>query len=236
MLRSVDLNLNEDSDVSTAQLPCEPSLNQLRGLENLKLSKWYPNGSVLFREGQQPYGIFILREGRVKISITSVEGKTLVLGIAESGELLGLSAVLGKRPYDATVETLSRCRIDFVSRKDLMLLLERDCQACLSVAQALGRKLSGVIDHARLLLLSHSAAEKLARLLIRWSDDVGKRTPHGTRIESSLTHEEIAQTISTSRETVSRLLGEFRRQHMIVMASDAIFIRDRKGLEAVARL
>jgi CRP/FNR family transcriptional regulator len=139
------------------------------------------------------------------------------------------------RPSEATVETLERCRIDFVSREDLLKLLDRDKRACLGVAQALSNKLSGVVGHARLLLLSQSAAEKLARLLVRWCDEHGKRTAQGIRIDSGLTHEEIAQMICASRETVTRVLGEFKRKHIVSFVDNAILVRNRKELESVAR-
>jgi CRP/FNR family transcriptional regulator len=132
------------------------------------------------------------------------------------------------------VETLERCRIDFIAREDILKLLDRDKRACLNVAHALSGKLREVVEHSRLLFLSHSASEKLARLLVRWCDDHGKRTAQGIRIDSSLTHEEMAQMICTSRETVTRLLGEFKRKDILSLADNAIFIRNRKALESVA--
>lgn len=177
----------------------------------------------------------MLCEGRAKVSIASAEGKTLVLRIAQQGDLLGINATLTGQPYGTTVETLERCRIDFISREDLLKLLDRDKRACLGVAQALSRKLSGVVEHNRLLFLSQSAAEKLARLLVRWCDEHGKRTAQGIRINSGLTHEEMAQMICASRETVTRLLGEFKRQHIVSLVGSAIFVRNRKALESVAR-
>jgi len=177
----------------------------------------------------------VLCEGRAKVSIASAEGKTLVLRIAQSGDLLGINATLTGQPYGATAETLERCRIDFISRADLMKLLDRDKKAYLGVAQSLGNKLRGVVEHTRLLFLSQSASEKLARLLIRWCNELGKRTPQGIRITSGLTHEEIGQMICASRETVTRVLSEFRRRHIVRLVGNAIFVRNRKALESVAR-
>lgn len=189
---------------------------------------------MLFVEGQSPLGIFVLCEGRAKVSITSAEGRAFVLRIAEPGDVLGINSVLTSRPSEATVETLEPSRVDFVSREDFLELLDRDRKACLGVAHALGNKLTGVMGHARLLFLSQSSAEKLARLLVRWCDESGKCTPQGTRIDSGLTHEEIAQMICASRETVTRLLNEFKRRHIVSMGNSAILVRNRKALESVA--
>ncbi|HKR59715.1 MAG TPA: Crp/Fnr family transcriptional regulator [Pyrinomonadaceae bacterium] len=227
----LEVNLNGFA----AQIPCDSAISEVRGLDSLKVSKLYPRGSVLFSEGQRPRGVYLLSNGRAKISITSADGKTLVLRIAEPGELLGIKAALTGQPYEATVETLGRCRIDFISREALLKLLARDRKACLGVARALAGKLSGAFEHARLVLLPQSAQEKLARLLIGWCEKSGKRTPHGTRIESGLTHEEIAQMICVSRETVTRALSELKRKHIVSWLGNTFYVRNRKALESVAR-
>jgi CRP/FNR family transcriptional regulator len=204
-------------------------------LNKLKVTKSYPRGSVLFSEGQRPRGVYVLCEGRVKVSVASAEGKILVLRIAEVGDLLGVNAILMGKPASATAETLEPCRIDFVTSEDFLKLLERDKRAYLGVARALSEKLTRVMDHARLLLLSDSAAEKLAKLLVSWSDEQGKRTPQGIRINSGMTHAEIAQMICTSRETVTRLLGDFQRESILSLTGSTIVVRDRKALESIAR-
>jgi CRP/FNR family transcriptional regulator len=233
MLSAKGLKDKEGSKASTHVL-CDSAISELRGLDDVKVSNYYPRGSVLFAEGQRPRGVYILCEGRAKVSIGSAEGRTVVLRIAEAGDLLGVNSVLTGRPSGATVETLERCRIDFVSRSEFMKLLAHDNRAYLGVARSLGNKLSRVMEHARLLLLSQTAAEKLAGLLVRWCDDRGKRTAQGIRINTGLTHEEIAQMICSSRETVTRLLGEFKRKQIVNFVGNAIFVRDRKALESVA--
>lgn len=92
MLSAKDPEDNEGSKESAAQIPCESPISEVRGLDNLKLSKYYPRGSVLFVEGQRPRGVHVLCEGRAKVSIASAEGKTLVLRIAQPGDLLGMNA------------------------------------------------------------------------------------------------------------------------------------------------
>ena len=235
MFSGKNLEDNEDSNGSAGEVPCDSPISELRGLESLKVSKYYPRRSVLFVEGQKPQGVYVLCEGRAKVSIASAEGKTLVLRIAHAGDLLGINATLTGQPYEATVETLERCRIDFVDREHLLKLLDRDKRFYIGVAEALSRTLSNAVDHTRLLFLSQTAPEKLARLLLKWCDDHGKRTTQGIRIQSGLTHEEISQMICTSRETVTRVLSEFKRKHIVSLIDNTILIRNRKALESVAR-
>ncbi|MGH9881872.1 MAG: Crp/Fnr family transcriptional regulator [Pyrinomonadaceae bacterium] len=209
-------------------------MREVRGLEDVKLSKYYPRGSVLFVEGQRPRGVYVLCEGRAKVCISSAQGKTLVLRIAIPGDLLGLNSALTGQPYDATVTTLENCRIDFVSRADFTKLLDRSKSACVSLSENLSSQLSDVIERARSLLLSQSAAEKLARLLLKWCDELGKPTLQGIRLNHGLSQEEIAQMICASRETVSRLLTELKRKQIVRLNGTGIFVRNRAALELVA--
>jgi len=176
----------------------------------------------------------VLCAGRAKVSISSSEGKTVILRIAQSGDLLGVNSVLKALPYEATVETLERCRIDFVPRADFIKLLDKSKAARVGVSEALGNELSDVVERARSLLLSQSAVEKLARLLLKWCDELGEVRPEGIRVNPGLTQEEIAQMICASRETVTRLLAQLKRKQIVILADSAIFVRNRKALESLA--
>jgi CRP/FNR family transcriptional regulator len=218
------------------QIPCASLIIEDGGLDKSKVTKSYPRGFVLFNEGQRPLGVYVLREGRAKVSVASVDGKTLVLRIAEAGDLLGVNSVMMGKPAGATVQTLGPCRIDFIPGDAFLESLERNEKAYLSVARALSEKLNGVMDHARLLLLSNTAAQKLAKLLIRWCDEQGQGSPDGVRIDYGFTHAELAQLICTSRETVTRLLGDFQRMQIVSVIPNGIIVRNRRALEAATGL
>lgn len=214
---------------------CDSQVSDFGWLDNLKLRKYYPRGSVLFVEGQRPRGLFLLCQGRAKISISSAGGKTLILRIAQSGDLIGLNSVLTGRPYDATVSTLEDSWIDFVSRADFIKILGKSKTASVNLSENLARQLTETIESARSLLLSQSAAEKLANLLLRWCDEIGESRPQGIRLNHGLTQEEIAQMICASRETVTRLFADFRRKQIISLADNVIFVLNRQALETLAR-
>jgi len=113
-------------------------------------------------------------------------------------------------------------------------LIERQQSSGLSVAVAVSKELAEFVEYARILLLSDSATEKLGRLLLGLGDQFGERTSKGIKVQTMLTHEEMAQMIGTSRETVTRVLGDFRRKQMVSFADNAIYVRNRKDLESVA--
>src|ERR1700758_4800115 len=79
---------------------CDLPTPSLQAFETIKYATAYPKGAVLFVEGQAPRGIFVLCKGRVKLSICATDGKTLILKIAEPGEVLGLSASVSGKPYE----------------------------------------------------------------------------------------------------------------------------------------
>jgi CRP/FNR family transcriptional regulator len=174
--------------------------------------------------------VYIICSGRFKLSTTSREGKTLILRIAEAGEVLGLHATVSGKAYELTAETLQPCQLDFIKRDDFMRFLQDHADACLNAAQHLSHNCQSAYELIRSLGLSHSVSEKLARLLLEWSSD-GEATKDGIRIKVSLTHEEIAQLIGTSRETVTRLLGEFREKQLAQLRGSTLLIKNKAGLE-----
>jgi CRP/FNR family cyclic AMP-dependent transcriptional regulator len=209
---------------------CDLPKPSLDDLERIKYASAYPQGAVLFVEGQAPRGVYIVCSGRVKLSTASRDGKTLILRIAQGGEVLGLHATVSGKPYELTAETLQPCQLDFVRRDDFLRFLQNHADACLHAAQHLSQNCQSAYDMIRSLGLSHSVSEKLARLLLEWAND-GEKTPDGIRIKVSLTHEEIAQLIGTSRETVTRVLGEFRDQQIAQLRGSTLLIRNKIGLE-----
>lgn len=209
-------------------------LQDLQGLQDVKLSSIHPRGDILFAEGQPARGVFLLSSGRAKISIASAEGKTMILRVARPGDLLGVNAVLRERPYEATAQTIDRCRIDFIPRSDFLRLMEKSKTARIAVSMSLCSELSESLERTRTLLLSQSTAEKLARLLLKWCVEFGEPINNEIRLNHGLTQEEIAQMICASRETVSRLFAELKRKQIVRVNGVGIFIRNRAALESIA--
>ena len=217
-----------DLQVAAFGFFCELPKGPLEELEKVKYASAYPQGAMLFVEGQAPRGVYIVCSGRVKLSTTSREVKTLILRIAQAGEVLGLHATVSGRPYELTGETLRPCQLDFVRRDDFLRFLQH--HACLNAAQHLSQNCQNAYEMIRSLGLSHSVGEKLARLLLEWASD-GEATKDGIRIKVSLTHEEIAQLIGTSRETVTGVLSEFRKKKFAQLRGSTLMIMNRAGLE-----
>ncbi|MFZ3342392.1 MAG: Crp/Fnr family transcriptional regulator [Terriglobales bacterium] len=206
----------------------------LRSFESIKYTTVYPKGAVLFVEGQAPRGIFILCKGRIKLSVSASDGKTFILKITEDEEVLGLSATISGKPYELTAETLAPSQLNFVKREDFLRFLKDNSEACFRVAEQLSEKYNVACHEVRALGLSHSAAEKLAKLLMDCSSKNGEAHKQEPRLKLSLTHEEIAQMIGTSRETVTRLFADLKKRQIVQTKGAIVVIRDKAALRALA--
>jgi CRP/FNR family transcriptional regulator len=193
----------------------------------------YPGGALLFLEGQMPRGVFVLCSGRVKLSTTSREGKVLILKIAQAGDLLGLSAAISGTPFELSAETSGPCQLNFIDREALINLLKKHGELGLHAAQTLSQEFQSAYRDIHDLVLARSSAGKLAKLLLSWT--VGRENEaREIRIRSSLTHEEMAQMIGASRETVTRLLSTLKKKQLISLEGSTLVIHNRTALEALA--
>ena len=207
-------------------------LSALKDFNAVKSLAMYPGGATLFLEKQEPRGVFVLCAGQVKLSISSGAGKKLILSIAKAGEILGLMAAMSGSPYEVTAETLHSCQVAFLRRDDFLRFIARHPEAYQGVVKQLSTLYSGACEQLRIVGLSASAREKLARLLLDWSADA-KDTKQRTQVKLPLTHEEIAEFIGTTRETVSRTLSEFKSRQLVALQGSTLMISNRPALEAI---
>jgi CRP/FNR family transcriptional regulator, cyclic AMP receptor protein len=212
---------------------CQLQAATLKGFDSRKSSSIYPEGAVLFIEKQEPRGLFVLCEGQVKLSISSSEGKTLILRIAKPGEVLGLTAVVGGTPYEATAETLRPCQVAFIRRDDFLHFIAQHPDVYQNIVKQMVSAHHDVCAQLRNVGLSASAPARLARLLLDWSEGA-EQTKSGSRITMPLTHEEIGEFIGSSRETVTRTFSDFKYHHLVALKGSTVTIPNRAALEQVA--
>ena len=212
---------------------CRLSLPVIRSVDVVSHHTVMPAGAVLFVEGQTPRGIFILCSGNVKLSTTSKDGKVLILKQAEAGEVLGLSAVISGTNYEMTAETALPSQLNFIGRQDFMGLMQRESEVGMRAATWLSREFQGAYRDIHDLVLARSSSGKLARLLLSCAPK-GVQSAQELQLRSAMTHEEMAQRIGSSRETVTRLLSDLKKKRLIRLEGAKLVIRDRTGLEALA--
>jgi CRP/FNR family transcriptional regulator len=226
-------NIDHFSKAATADKTfCDLPPAIAEALEHEAITTTYPTGAVLFAEGQAARGVFIVRRGRVKLSICGSDGRTLILRMVETGCPMGVAAVVSGRPYEATAETQEPSEISFLRHSDLLRLMRHHGEVALWVTQHISQDYAATCREIRDLILSDSASEKLARLLVGWLDqNTEARNP--SQMKLVLTHEEIGQMIGTSRETVSRLFAGFKKQRLIQQSGSTLVIPNRVALESL---
>ncbi len=231
---------------------CGLSDEDLKQFESIKITKTFPKGANLFVEGQAVKGVYMLCQGKVKLSTCSTYGKIIILDVCEPGDILGLSAAINGSDYETTAQVLDDCQVNYVKTSDLLRFLQTHPQACLNAARQLGRNYQTAYRQICALGLSDSVSDKLAKLFLGWSRN-GKCTNGHTNgngngngnghangngkvdsvhLKNFFTHEEMAEMIGASRETVTRALKFFRENDLITLRGSDLIIHDRKRLKA----
>jgi len=210
------------------------SPDALADLQAIQHPSNYLPGVVLFSEKETPAGIYMVLSGEVKLSMNSSDGKRLILRIAKAGEILGLVSAVSGGLAEMTAETVHPARLAIVERREFLSFLTQHPEVYQILTVELSRHLNRVCEQLRTVGLSASAPEKLARLLLDWSEN-GQTTDAGTRFHFPLTHEEIGEFIGTSRETVTRTMTTFKLRRLVACHGTSFTISDRTALESYAR-
>lgn len=212
---------------------CNLSPEALRALDQISYSVAYPEHAVIFTADSPCQGAFLLCAGRAKLSTASRDNKKIMLQVSGAGEVLGLSSLLAGSHYEVTAETLSPAVLRLMKRDDFLEFLKKFPETSFWLLEALGQEYEIGLHSLRSLAWFPTAAARVAQLLLHICQD-GKGQEHPGKVKLLLTQEQIAQMTATSRETVTRLLGQLRRERIISIRGSDLVIRNRAALEQMA--
>jgi CRP/FNR family transcriptional regulator len=215
--------------VREEHLFCNLPAPAVRMLNEIKSTAVYPKSAMLFIEGQQPRGVFVLCTGKAKLSTSSTEGKTIITKISEAGDVLGLNATISNRPYEVTAEMIEPGQANFIARDAFLQFLRDYGDVAVRVAEQLSRNYYTAYEEIRTLGLASSPSERFAKLLLGWSNAAGNGDP--LQVKLTLTHEEIGEMIGATRETVTRLFSEFKKRQLLQLKGASLIIRNKGALE-----
>jgi CRP/FNR family transcriptional regulator, cyclic AMP receptor protein len=216
------------------RLFCNLGEKAMAHFESISTTVRYAGGIALIREGDRCDSIFLVCSGRVKLSVTSRDGKTLILRVAGAGDALGLSAALSEGIFELTAETLEPCQMKVVRRQALMDFLARFPEASVQAARSVSQDYRSAFDDARRFALSGSSAGRLARLLLDWRHEITAGGQMDSHVKVPFTHEELACMTATTRETVTRTLGRFRKDNLISIKGISLTLLQPQALERLA--
>jgi len=203
---------------------CQLPHAALSTLNSLRQTSIYPKGVLLFVEGQPSRGLYILCSGEAKLYANSAEGQSLTLRVAQRGEVLGLSSLIGDERYPLTAETLCPSQVSFIPRLAFLQFVRANVDVALRVAKHLSMELSQAWKQTRMLALAPDNQAKLTQFLLERAEKHGQSVADGLRITLHMTHEEIAQSIGASRESVSRILSDWKHRGVIRVGGGTITI------------
>lgn len=209
------------------------SQNTLAHLDRLRHLLTYPANTTIYTEGQLCHGIFVLCRGEAKLHMSNAEGRTLIVGVARPGDLLGLQECLTSQAYGVALETTMPCEMAFVLRDDFMNFLNTHSDARRLIDEQLISDCRAAHNFIRTIGLSQTITERLARVFLHWAQ--GSKYIDGCyRINIGFTHDEIGQLIGVRRETVSRTLSQMKRQGIAELSGATLMIHNKAVLERMA--
>lgn len=186
----------------------------------------------VFSQGDESDRVFVLCGGYVKLTASSSRGRSLIVRIAGPGAILGLHAAMSQRPYEVSAESLSEARLRSITREDFMGFLRHHKESQIRAVQCVCQEYRFALQDACRIALTESVAARLARLLIELAQQIGEWEEGEYRIPVLLTHEEMASMTCTTRETVTRTLGQFRREGTISISDSVLTLHDPEKLHS----
>lgn len=206
---------------------------QLDQLLKLTTTKHLDEGEILFRKGDPGRQLFGVVEGCLKIYSAGADGKEVVFGLSDPGDVTGEIALLDSEPRSATVVALQATELLTLDRRDLLPFLERHPRVAIRLAELLAarlRRLSELTEDSVLLALRARLAKKLVAL----ARNYGKPTAEGTLIDLKLPQQALGDMVGTSRESINKQLRAWSQAGLLTSSRGYITVRDPDELEMLA--
>ena len=205
--------------------------DELKELEPYLATLTVKKKEDIFSEGDQPEWFYIVSQGKVKITKISQDGKEIILEIISPTDIFGGVAVLRNFPYPANAVAMEDSEILRISRKNLMRLVDRFPNLMYCIALQLGDRMKSSYDSLKNIALERVEA-RIAALLLKLANKVGKETKEGLLIDMRLTKQDVADMVGTTVETSIRTFSKFKKQGLLSDTDGKFIIKDREGLTA----
>ena len=197
---------------------------ELAAVAGVTRERRYRKGTILFNEGDSGEVIFFVREGKVRVTKLAAGGQEQVLNVWGPGAAVGLVVLADKAPYPATAQVVEDSVIYAIRVDDILALLPECRTLAANAFKCVGQRLRSARETAHDLAV-HTTHGRLASLLLKTAEERGSK-----QFNLGLTHQDIAGMIGTSRETVTRVLADFRRTNCIRVEGEDLIISNEKKL------
>ncbi len=190
--------------------------------------KTYPAGALIYTPHQPLEALFILKRGRIRIFRVSPDGRALTTAIINPGTIFGEMVIVGQQMHDSFAEALDDVVVCVMTKADVQRLLLGDQRIAARISETLGRRLAELEQRLSDAVFK-SVPERLAGALTVMASARHPR-PLARGVQVHLTHEQLAALAGTSRETTTKILGEFADQGLIGLGRGRITILDAAAL------
>lgn len=197
----------------------------LKKIVEIGLERKYTKNSIVFLEEEIGAILFIIISGKVKIVRTDDDGKEVILSILGTGDFFGEMALLDGLPRSATVVALDKTELFIIHRREFLELMETSPQIATSLMNELTRRLRKANEQIEDLSLK-DAVGRVASVIIRLADDIGKIRKGEVVIEDFPVQQDLANMAGTSRETISRTIHQFMRHEYVEQKGNTLIIKD----------
>lgn len=203
------------------------SPREMEDLNRITTMSTVPRGRVFYRPEEPGEVLFILKEGKVQLYRISPEGKKLVITTLGPHTLFGEMALLGTKMHNTFAEAIEDCLICVMSRSDLERLILNKPQVALRILESTGRRLRDAEERLENMAFKGIPA-RLASMLLRLAEEQGSNEITG------LTHQDLAESVGTYRETATQVLNDLKAAGYIEIGRKRITILDVDALTTVA--
>ena len=207
---------------------------ELDQMAPLVIQRRLKKNTVVFHEGDPGSAFYLVKKGRVKVYKVARDGREQVLSIMGDGQIFGDVPAFDGGPYPATAAAMVDSEILLIRREDFQEIVRRHPEIALKVIQVLGSRLRQALELVRDLSFKQ-VPHRLAGLLIKLGQEYGEESGEGIIITLSLSRQDLADIVGTSRETVTRELKKMERAGLVRIDRRLITITNSPGLAAWAR-
>nr|WP_287823967.1 Crp/Fnr family transcriptional regulator [Clostridium sp.] len=195
----------------------------------LQKTKKYKKGEIIFYEGDKGEAFFFVKSGKVKIYKTSLDGRDITLNILGEGSIFAEVTLFNDINYPATVEVLENSEIGMILNKDIEQMILNNTTLALQIIKVLTKRLYRSQKTLKEMAFSDTY-NRISRTLLDLCERHGKKMALGIEIDTAITRQDIANMVGTSRETVSRVISELKKEKILDTSSKKIIVMDKNKL------
>jgi CRP/FNR family transcriptional regulator len=203
---------------------------ELQEIEKIMRIKNYKKGEMIFFEGEEGEGLFLLETGKIKLTKMVESGDEQILTIIKPGNIFAEVVLFGNADYPATAVALEDSKLNLIRSQDMEKLIQDKPSIAVKLLNVMSKRLRRAQKLVRDMGLKDTTC-RTANLLIYLAEEYGQEQSGKIRIDLKLTQEELANMIGTTRETISRVLNKLKDENLITISRRKMIISDLDRLK-----